>query len=290
MNTKNHYGYFAIIIMLLMHINLHASPITKSAKKSTKELNSIFIEAGYTKTSIDSLYTKLLYFTVHNNDSLLEEHNQLIFDFLINTNFIVDNKTNYNQFKEVLEKGSPKNKSDHPFKPIIDNLVNESNVKLDSESIDEKNFPKKIFPIDYNNKHADKLMVKFRFMIDYCNQFQSAKLLEEKIKAEKDAQSNSTSQEFFIVEEMPQYSGEIPFEEALKCPHPETDYPLQGKVFVSAMISSLGEITEVKAIRGLSPKYDNAAIEKVKSIKDWTPGKQRGKAVDAPIVLIVKFE
>lgn len=54
---------------------------------------------------------------------------------------------------------------------------------------------------------------------------------------------------------------------------------IQGIVYVQFVITTGGQVKNVKAVRGVHPLIDNAAIKAVQSIPDLNPGKQLGKPV-----------
>jgi len=86
------------------------------------------------------------------------------------------------------------------------------------------------------------------------------------------------------VDEMPQYPGG---EEALmkhilgnlKYPKTAKDKGIEGRVIIRFVISKTGEVTNVEVLRGLYPDCDNEGVRVIKSMPNWTPGKQDGKEV-----------
>ena len=101
-----------------------------------------------------------------------------------------------------------------------------------------------------------------------------------------------------IVEEMPKFQGEdadafrVYISQNLKYPKIAKDHGIQGKVFVSFIIDTKGDITNVKVVRGVDPSLDKEAIRVINSSPKWEPGKQDGKAVNVqytfPIVFSLK--
>ena len=64
---------------------------------------------------------------------------------------------------------------------------------------------------------------------------------------------------------------------------------IQGKVFVQFVVWKDGSIRDVKVVKGVHKTLDNEATRVVKTMPKWTPGKQRGKAVNARFTLPIKF-
>ncbi len=100
---------------------------------------------------------------------------------------------------------------------------------------------------------------------------------------------------FFIVEEMPEFPGGE--EGLLKFVTENTKYPevakekkIQGKVFVQFVINKDGNVEDVKLAKGVDPLLDEAAMNIVKSMPQWKPGKQRGQNVNVSFVVPINFQ
>jgi TonB family protein len=98
---------------------------------------------------------------------------------------------------------------------------------------------------------------------------------------------------FIIVEDLPKYPGGI-YELAKYVA--ENQYKLaqqkkiKGKATVGFTISETGKATDFKIIEGNDKEAGLAAMEIVKKMPDWTPGKQRGKAVPVKYILPMEFK
>lgn len=64
---------------------------------------------------------------------------------------------------------------------------------------------------------------------------------------------------------------------------------IQGTVFVDFIVEKDGSISSVKIRRGIGGGLDEIALEAVKGMPIWSPGKQRGRAVRVPMVVPIKF-
>ncbi len=100
---------------------------------------------------------------------------------------------------------------------------------------------------------------------------------------------------FFIVEEMPEFPGGE--EGLLKFVTENTKYPevakekkIQGKVFVQFVINKDGNVEDVKLAKGVDPLLDEAAMNIVKSMPQWKPGKQRGQYVKVSFTIPINFQ
>ncbi|MFZ4707345.1 MAG: energy transducer TonB [Bacteroidales bacterium] len=89
---------------------------------------------------------------------------------------------------------------------------------------------------------------------------------------------------FTIVEEMPSYPGGEGernkfLNENIVYPHQATENGIQGTVYVSFIINSKGNLTDLKILRGIGGGCDEEALRVVKMMPQWYPGKQNGKQV-----------
>lgn len=83
--------------------------------------------------------------------------------------------------------------------------------------------------------------------------------------------------------ELMKYLGSIPY------PPMARDNDIEGKVFVRFVIDENGKVTNVEIARGADKLLDQAALNHVKKMPNWIPGKQRGKAVKVQYVVPINF-
>ena len=100
---------------------------------------------------------------------------------------------------------------------------------------------------------------------------------------------------FVVVEEQAEFPGGMDSMYAyivknLKYPELAKEKGIQGRVFVQFVIEKDGSISNVKILRGIGGGCDEAAVEMVKNMPKWKPGKQRGKPVRFQFTLPIKFE
>lgn len=99
---------------------------------------------------------------------------------------------------------------------------------------------------------------------------------------------------FAIVEEQPLFPGGetalLAFiTKNMRYPQEAIEAGIDGKVYIGFIISAAGKVTDVKLLRGVSTVLDNEALRVVKSMPDWTPGRQNGKAVRVAFQVPVAF-
>jgi len=94
----------------------------------------------------------------------------------------------------------------------------------------------------------------------------------------------SKKEVFTIVEEMPAFPGGEPernkfLAENIQYPQQATENGIQGTVYVSFVVDSKGNVTDVKILRGIGGGCDEEALRVVRMMPKWHPGKQNGKNV-----------
>ncbi len=99
---------------------------------------------------------------------------------------------------------------------------------------------------------------------------------------------------FVVVEEMPEYPGgekalRTFIGQNLKYPVMAQERGIQGSVYVSFVITTEGKVTQAKIARAVNPELDKEALRVIKTMPQWTPGKQRGKPVAVAYTLPINF-
>jgi TonB family protein len=78
--------------------------------------------------------------------------------------------------------------------------------------------------------------------------------------------------------------------QAMKYPKEARRNRIEGKVFVEFIVDKEGNLTDVRAIKGIGYGCDEVAVDAVKSSPRWIPGKQRGQPVRMKMVLPLDFK
>ena len=99
---------------------------------------------------------------------------------------------------------------------------------------------------------------------------------------------------FLAVEEQPMFPGGM--EAMMKFLQANVKYPeqaqsngMQGRVIVQFVVNKDGSISNDTIVRSVDPLLDAEALRVVRSMPNWTPGKQRGKEVRVRFTLPVTF-
>lgn len=74
-----------------------------------------------------------------------------------------------------------------------------------------------------------------------------------------------------------------------KYPPIAKDAGIQGTVYVYFVVDRQGKVKDAKVLREVDQRLDKEALRVVKSLPDFEPGEQRGKAVSVQYTIPVKF-
>jgi TonB family protein len=126
-----------------------------------------------------------------------------------------------------------------------------------------------------------------------CNQVE-----KEELSVTEDTSKQAEMTEdgaYFTVEEMPEFEGgDLALKkfivENVKYPEQAKADGIQGRVFIQFVVNQIGEIEQVKVVRGVDPALDAEAIRVISSLPKWKPGKQSGKPVRVSFTVPINFE
>ena len=76
----------------------------------------------------------------------------------------------------------------------------------------------------------------------------------------------------------------------IKYPKIEIKRGVEGRVYVEFVVGKNGEISDIKILRGVSEAIDAEAIRVIKSMPNWLPGKQKGRAVKVRYKMPISFK
>jgi protein TonB len=99
---------------------------------------------------------------------------------------------------------------------------------------------------------------------------------------------------FLIVEQMPEFpGGEAALRQYIakniKYPATAQEMGIQGKVYVTFIVDSGGNVTKASIARGIDSALDKEALRVINTLPKWTPGKQRGKPVSVSYTVPINF-
>lgn len=65
---------------------------------------------------------------------------------------------------------------------------------------------------------------------------------------------------------------------------------IEGKVFVSFVVDTVGNISDIKVVRSVHPLLDEEAIRVISAMQEkWIPGVVKGKTVSSPVTVPIHF-
>lgn len=117
---------------------------------------------------------------------------------------------------------------------------------------------------------------------------------KEGITLKEGGSDSSVDHPFITVEDMPVFpGGETAMQkfiaDNLKYPQSAQKTGMQGRVTIRFIVGKTGEISDVRVIRGIDPDCDAEAVRVIKTMPNWTPGKQNGIAVPVYFTLPIVY-
>ena len=113
-------------------------------------------------------------------------------------------------------------------------------------------------------------------------------------KRDEIAQKDS-ARVYEVVDEMPQYPGGFTammtyVGQNIKYPAEVIAKGIEGRVLVQFVVNKEGNLQDIKVVKGIDPLIDQEAILVISSMPKWTPGKQKGKAVNVQFIIPLQFQ
>jgi TonB family protein len=130
----------------------------------------------------------------------------------------------------------------------------------------------------------------------FTGQFDVDEIKASKKDSVRELDKEEMQETFFIVENMPEFEGQgieharEYLQKQIKFPETAKAKGITGRVYVSFVVTREGKVESVKVIRNLEPSLDKEAVRVVSEMPQWTPGKQRGHAVNVSFTIPIKFE
>lgn len=117
----------------------------------------------------------------------------------------------------------------------------------------------------------------------------------EDIVFEEAPDEEAVDEVFTIVEDQPEFPGGM--QAFYKYVADNMDYPsqarrmgIEGRVYVQFVVDKVGNVTEVKSVKGIGAGCDEEAERVLREAPKFKPGKQRGRAVKVRMVLPIIFK
>ena len=118
---------------------------------------------------------------------------------------------------------------------------------------------------------------------------------EVEIQVVEETEEEDEQQVFVIVEDMPEFPGgalELQkwINKSVKYPVIAQENGITGRVYVGFVVNKIGQVENVKIMRGVDPSLDKEALRVINKMPKWKPGKQRGKAVKVSFTVPINFQ
>ena len=172
------------------------------------------------------------------------------------------------------------------FIPIVGALLILSNVDALARITDELT----------ESTFADVLLPEAILPFPFVGDASPAEKREEYVLSEEgiEAARRARNQVFTVVEVMPEFPGGqgalLKFLATnVRYPESAVKNGIEGRVSCSFVVGKVGAISEAEVIRGVSPELNEEALRVINSMPVWSPGKQRGKAVNVKYTVPVTF-
>ncbi|MFC2089302.1 TonB family protein [Bacteroidota bacterium] len=113
----------------------------------------------------------------------------------------------------------------------------------------------------------------------------------KKAATSESAKGSESEEVFYIVEDMAKFPGGMKAmaEYIFKEVKPTVESGLTGTVMVQFTIRADGSLTDITVVNSTNDKLDDKAVDIIKNMPEWNPGKQRGKPVLMKVQLPVRF-
>ncbi len=99
---------------------------------------------------------------------------------------------------------------------------------------------------------------------------------------------------FTVVESMPSFPGGDAarmkyLQENINYPQMARESGIQGTVYVTFVVETNGEVTDIRILRGIGGGCDEEAVRVIEGMPKWNAGMQRGKPVRVQFNMPIKF-
>ena len=136
--------------------------------------------------------------------------------------------------------------------------------------------------------------VVFDMPLEKVKKTEDSKVKYTEVKVDETEVSQKEGEIFQVVEQMPEFPGGMQkamefLGKNIKYPVAAQEAKIEGRVIVQFVVGKDGSISDVQAVRGVSPELDAEAIRVVSMMPNWNPGKQRGQAVSVKYSMPIMF-
>lgn len=119
---------------------------------------------------------------------------------------------------------------------------------------------------------------------------------QTEVKKQEETTSEEVDDEIYMITEvMPEFEGgnkglQLFIANNVVYPPEAKDKNITGRVFITFVVNQRGKVTDVEVLKGVHPLLDEAAIQCIKSLPDFTPGMQDNKPAKVRYNIPINFQ
>lgn len=186
-------------------------------------------------------------------------------------------------------------KKDSAFDGMTEEAIEEEQIPVTEEAPPEEMPPPEVTVTDLFEIVEDDVVLDktVRFEDDETSENKIVEIYAPVLKAEEEATEDEI---FVIVEDMPRFKGgDINnfrdwVQKRVRYPELAAENGIQGRVFITFVVETNGNVSNVSVSRSVDALLDDAAKEAVAASPKWQPGMQRGRPVRVRYSIPIIFQ
>ncbi len=186
-------------------------------------------------------------------------------------------------------------KKDSAFDGMTEEAIEEEQIPVTEEAPPEEMPPPEVTVTDLFEIVEDDVVLDktVRFEDDETSENKIVEIYAPVLKAEEEATEDEI---FVIVEDMPRFKGgDINnfrdwVQKRVRYPELAVENGIQGRVFITFVVETNGNVSNVSVSRSVDALLDDAAKEAVAASPKWQPGMQRGRPVRVRYSIPIIFQ
>lgn len=186
-------------------------------------------------------------------------------------------------------------KRDSIFDGMTEEAIEEEQIPVTEETPPEEIPPPEVTVTDLFEIVEDDVLIEneVRFEDDETSEDKVVEIYAPVLQAEEEETEDEI---FVIVEDMPKFrGGDINkfrewVQKRVRYPELAAENGIQGRVFISFVVETNGNVSNVTITRSVDALLDEAAKEAVAASPKWEPGMQRGRPVRVRYSIPIIFQ
>ena len=186
-------------------------------------------------------------------------------------------------------------KKDSAFDGMTEEAIEEEQIPVTEEAPPEEMPPPEVTVTDLFEIVEDDVVLDktVKFEDDETSENKIVEIYAPVLKAEEEATEDEI---FVIVEDMPRFKGgdlnnfRDWVQKRVRYPELAAENGIQGRVFITFVVETNGNVSNVSVSRSVDALLDDAAKEAVAASPKWQPGMQRGRPVRVQYSIPIIFQ